>query len=187
MVILINSRATSKRIGGCVYAGSFFYIYFKKEMADFNHWDIVVSKNNGKYIEAEVDFQQWDSIYISEWWKSLKCPIRYVIPAANVVKKSGNKIQISLLEMNDLMYKVLWLKGQNYNNEPDFEHLTEGQEFYHSSKTYRYVWEMKWEPVRDCDWYFCTIDKNDLTKLVWTREDVCKAIFWVSAEEVEVI
>lgn len=156
-------------------------------MADFNHWDIVVSKNNGKVIEAEVDFQQWDNLYISEWWKSLKCPIRYIIPKENVALKRGKKIQLSLLEMNDLMRKILWLKGQDYNNEPDFNNMSEGQEFVHWSRTYKYVGRIDWEPVWDMDWYFCTIAQSDLDKLLWTRDSVCRHIFWVWQEEVEVI
>ena len=155
-------------------------------MADFNHWDIVVSKNQGKVIEAEVDFQQWDMLYISEWWKSLKCPVRYVVPKENVCKKEWNKIRLSLLEMNTLMSKVLWLKNQDYNHEPDFENLTEWQEFNHWSKTYKYIWRMDWEPIWDLDWYYCTINKSDLDKLVWTRAAVCEQIFWVKEEDVEV-
>ena len=155
-------------------------------MTDFNHWDIVVSKNNGKIIEAEVDFQQWDNLYISEWWKSLKCPVRYVIPKDNVCKKEWNKIKISLFEMNYLMDKILWLKSQDYNNEPDFENLKEWQSFSYLNKTYKYVWRMDWEPIRDMDWFFCTIDKGDLDKLVWTKDSVCEQIFWVKSSEVEV-
>lgn len=156
-------------------------------MADFNHWDVVVSKNNGKVIEAEVDFQQWDMLYISEWWKSLKCPVRYVVPKENVALKKDKKIQLSLLEMNELMWKIMWLKGQDYSHEINFEELTEWQELVHWSHTYRYVWRIDWEPVRDSDWYFCTIAQADLDKLLWTRESVCKTIFWVTPEEVEVI
>lgn len=155
-------------------------------MAEFNHWDIVVSKNNGKLIEAEVDFQQWDMLYISEWWKSLKCPVRYVIPKENVCKKEWNKIKISLFEMNRLMSQIIGLKNQDYTKEPDFTNLTEGQEFTHWSKTYRFIGRMDWEPIRDLEWYYCTIDKADLDKLIWTQDAVCKQIFWVGKEEVEV-
>ena len=156
-------------------------------MADFNHWDIVVSKNSSwKLIEAEVDFQQWNQIYISEWWKSLKCPVRYVVNAEHVCKKEWRKIKISIFEMNDLMWKVLWLKWQDYNHEPNFDTMTEGQEFVHWSHTYRYVWRMEWEPIREMDWYFCTIDNNDLSKLIWTQDNVCKSIFWVGKEDIEV-
>ena len=156
-------------------------------MADFNHWDVVVSKYQWKLIEAEVDFQQWDNLYISEWWKSLKNPVRYVIPKDVVVKKVNKKIQISLLEMNYLMNEVLWYRQQDYNNEPNIENLEEWQKLVLNWQTYTYIGKMWDEPIFDYDWYFCKIDKNDLNKLIWTKDSICKAIFWVGSDEVEVI
>lgn len=156
-------------------------------MTDFNHWDIVVSKFNGKCIEAEVDFQQWDNLYISEWWKSLKCPVRYVIDKDAVAKKEKDKIKISLLEMNYLMDKILWLKDQDYNSEPDLKNLKEWQTFTNWNVIYKYVWEIDWEPVWEQEWFFCTIRQEDLGKLLWTKDYVCSIIFWVPKENVEII
>jgi len=55
----------------------------------FNNWDIVISKNNtGKSIEAVVDFEKEDwTVYISEWWKNLSSPIRYIVRRDNLLKK----------------------------------------------------------------------------------------------------
>ena len=45
---------------------------------------------------------------------------------------------------------------------------------------------MDWEPVRDSDWYFCVIDKEDIKNLFRTREQVCQKLFGLSEKEVVV-
>lgn len=153
----------------------------------FNNWDIVVSKNNtGKAIEAVVDFEKDDKVYISEWWKGLASPIRYIVDKWNLIKKEWKKICIDLLEMNLLMEKVLWLRWADYTKEPSLDEMEIWQELTDDYRRYKFVGKLEWEPVREYDWYFCTIDKEDLKKLLWTREEVCMKIFWVWSKFVSI-
>ena len=164
-----------------------FYLLYKSIMK-FNNWDIVISKNNtGKSIEAVVDFEKEDwTVYISEWWKNLSSPIRYIVRRDNLLKKEWKKICISLMEMNMLMDIVLGMKNCNYSIEPNLDNMEIWMTLQDEYRSYKYVWKLEGEAVREYDWYFCTIDKEDLKRLVRTRDDVCQKIFWVASKFVEV-
>ena len=159
-------------------------------MAKFKQWDIVTTVDNfnrGIGIEAVVDFQQWDKVYISEWWRNLQNPIRYILPAEILYKKNKWKLTITLQEINGLMASQLHIKDANYNEEPSVDKMKPGDTFCNESRRYEYVGELDWEIVWSCEWYFCVIDENDVKQLFRTREDVCKKLFNLSEKDVEVI
>lgn len=151
----------------------------------FENWDIVVSvRNNWIQVEAVVDFEKDDKVYISEWWKNLNNPVRYIVNKDNIFKKNKGKLTISLQEMNALMASIMSLTSANYAEEPSMDTLEIWQQLVNDWRIYKYVGKLDWEPVRDSDWYFCVIDKDDIKKLFWTREDVCQRIFGLSKDDV---
>lgn len=151
------------------------------------HWDIVVSAgNNWMSVEAYVDFEQWDKVYISEWWKNLNNPVRYIVPKEKLYKKDKNKLVLSLQDINALMASVMNLTSASYDKEPSIDDLQIWQQLVNEWRIYKYVWNMDWEPVRDSDWYFCVIDKEDIKNLFRTREQVCQKLFGLSEKDVVV-
>ncbi len=164
--------------------GGYFYLVYKNIM-HFEHWDIVVSEsNNWMNVEAVVDFEYWDKVYISEWWKNLANPVRYVVDPLRLHKKEKGKLVIPLQEMNALMASVLSLQWADYSNEPSIDKLEIGQVLTCDRRTYKYAGKLNWEPVRDSEWYFCVIDKYDLSKLFWTRENICQKLFWLWEKDI---
>lgn len=168
-----------------------FYLLYKSIMTKFEHWDTIVSTSNEwLQVEAVVDFQQGDKLYISEWWKNLSYPVRYVIPVGdNIHKKENGKLTISLQEINSLMAMVMWLAWANYNSEPTFDWIEVWQSIRdtYNGRTYTYMWQLDGEAVWQSEWYFCIIDDEDLKKMLWTKEDVCKRLFGLTPDEVNVL
>lgn len=184
--LLFSTYPIPTGVQACGVIGGFYLLY--KNIMHFEHWDIVVSvRNNWMQVEAVVDFEKGDKVYISEWWKTLANPVRYVIDNDNIYKKEKGKLTISLQEMNALMASVMSLTSASYDKEPSLEWLEIWQQLVNDWRIYKYVWTLEGEPVRDSEWYFCVIDKEDIKKLFRNREDVCQRIFWLSAKDVIVL
>lgn len=178
---ILTGVQTREVIGG-------FYLLCESIMLNkFKRWDIVTTTNKDNRIDAVVDFQDGDKVYISEWWKNLNNPIRYIVPSNILYKKEGGKLVVSLKEINALMSTVLRIQDADYNNEPSIDNLKVWSVVWCDSSKYTYVWQLDWEPVRDRDGYFCTINKDDIAKLFWTRESVCKELFDCSPKDIKVI
>ena len=159
-----------------------FYLLDKSVMAKFKKGDVVTTlqpDNNDCdksviWIDAVVDFQDWDSVYISEWWKNLSNPIRYIVPSNILYLKNWGKLEIKLAEINALMASVLKIQNANYNIEPDINNMQVWDTFYNENQKYTYVWTLDWQVVRDKEWYFCIIDEEDIKKLFWTKFKIWK-------------
>ena len=168
-----------------------FYLLHKSVMKKFEHWDIVVSTNNEwLQVEAVVDFQDWNKLYISERGKNLNNPVRYIIDSDNIYKKEKGKLTLTLSEMNSIMAMTLWLSWANYNKEPKIEDMQVWQslkDVNNSSRTFTYVWMLDGEPVWQCDWYFCVIDESELKKMLWSKEDVCKRLFGLTPDDINIL
>lgn len=171
-----------------------FYLLYKSIMAKFKKGDIVTTLKDwderGEKVlwpEAVVDFQDWDKVYISEWWRNLNNPIRYIVPADILYTKSNGKLTISLDEVNALMSSIMRIQNADFNKEPSLDNMKVWDTFYNDSQKYTYVWEMDWKIVRDKEWYFCIVDEEDIKKLFWTKESVCKTLFGVSYTEINII
>ncbi len=171
-----------------------FYLLYKSIMAKFKKGDIVTTLKDWEargdkvlWPEAVVDFQDWNKVYISEWWRNLNNPIRYIVPANILYAKSNGKLTISIDEVNALMSSVMRIQNADFNNEPSLDNMKVWDTFYNDSQKYTYVWEMDWKIVRDKEWYFCIVDEEDIKKLFWTKESVCKTLFGVSYKEINII
>lgn len=150
-----------------------------------NHWDIVVSSNNsGMNIEAIVDFEKDDKVYISEWWKNLSYPIRYVINKEWLRKKDKGKLVIPLEEMNNLMASIMRLVWADYSKEPSIDNLEIWQQLTYDWRNYKYAGDLDWQPVRDVEWYFCVLEEWEIDKLLWNKETVCQKIFGMSKDDI---
>ena len=156
-------------------------------MSKFKQWDIVTTCGKDVNVEAVVDFQDWDRVYISEWWRNLNNPIRYIVPSDILYKKDKGKIVISLKEMNSLMASIMHIQNADYNHEPSIDDLKVWDSVYNDSRRYTYVWVLDWVPVWDNDWYFCTINDDDLKKLFWTREQICQTLFSLPENSIKVV
>ena len=171
-----------------------FYLLYKSIMSTFNKGDIVTTLKPTTTIwerelgaEAVVDFQDWDNVYISEWWRNLNNPIRYIVPAKILYKKRDGKLAISLDEINALMASSLHIQNADFNKEPSLENMKVWDTFYNDSQKYTYVWELDWKIVRDKEWYFCIVDEEDIKKLFWTQESVCQQLFGVGLKDINII
>lgn len=170
------------------------YLLYKSIMNKFKRWDIVTVLREGEepgtkemWIEAVVDFQDGDTVYISEWWKNLNNPVRYLVPANILFKKDNWKITISLKEINALMSQVLSIQNADFNREPSIDNMKIWDVFVNDWAKYKYVWKLDWKLVWDKWWYFCVIDDEDINKLFWTQESVCQKIFGLSKDKVNII
>ena len=171
-----------------------FYLLYKSIMSKFNKWDIVTALKEWDRIwerylwaEAVVDFQDWDNVYISEWWRNLNNPIRYIVPAKILYKKSDGKLTVTLAEVNALMATILHIQNADYNREPSLDDMKVWDVFYNESQKYTYVWKLDWKIVRDKEWYFCILDENDIKKLFWTKDSVCHSLFGIWENEINII
>ena len=163
-------------------------------MNKFRNWDIVTVLRDGEepgtkeiWVEAVVDFQDWDRVYISEWWKNLNNPIRYIIPANILFKKTDNKISISVSEINALMSSVLSINNADFNKEPSIDNMQIWDTLVNDWSRYKYVWKLDGKIVWDKWWYFCVIDDEDIQKLFRTQESVCQKLFGVSKDKINII
>mgnify|MGYP007038182615 CR=1 FL=1 len=164
-------------------------------MAKFKKGDVVTTlKDNEEtmewkclWAEAVVDFQDWDNVYISEWWKNLNNPIRYIVPAHILYIKDKGKITITVDEINALMSSALHIQNADFNKEPSLKDMKVWDTFYNDNSKYTYVWELDWQIVWDREWYFCVIDESDIQKLFRTQDSVCKQLFNLSKDQVNII
>lgn len=171
-----------------------FYLLYKSIMSKFKKGDIVTTlqpwENIGTkelWAEAVVDFQDWDNVYISEWWRNLNNPIRYIVPANILYKKSDGKLTISKAEINALMASVLHIKDADIDNEPSMDNMKVWDTFYNENQKYTYVWLLDWKIVRDKEWYFCIVDEEDIKKLFWNKDSVCQKLFGIKYNEIKII
>lgn len=162
-----------------------FYLLYNSIMTEFKNWQKVISvSNKWQSIEAVVDFEKDWKVYISEWWKTLANPVRFVVDKDMLTVKENWKIKLTLNEMNELMVSMLNMIWQEYDKEPDFTNLKVWDVFQYDWRKYKYSGKTWDELVRQYDWYYCTIDKADLPKLLWSRNSVCQQLFWVDKSEV---